>query len=121
MSEPRRSQIDIGAPPHPTDRERELSLAISRELSEATSHADRVTALTRALARYRIELEARDSREAAHAIVEQELRDQRIATVFLREGGITTLERGTGETVDRFVSYSLLGAADMIGKCTEAA
>lgn len=48
--------IDIGLPPYANDRERQLALDVFHEVETLDSAAPRLTALSKAFARYRIEL-----------------------------------------------------------------
>lgn len=89
--------IDLGPPPHPTDRERELALELGQKISYtcATQPAF-LTVLARALASYRVELQQETgARETAYTLVENELRDRRVTTIDLL-GGAFGVQRQQG-------------------------
>jgi hypothetical protein len=103
-------KIDIGPPPHPTDREREIALAIGRHVGG--SHAAFLSETARALARYRTELQERGAREAAYALVENDLRDRRIDRITVTSNFVAA-ERRTLEQVQR--APALFEAIDSLG------
>lgn len=106
------SSLDIGDPPHPTDREREIALGVGRVFENGQGRAVLLTAMARALAAYRAELlEQQGERERAYQLVECELRDRRVASVRLESNFASVLV--VGEPVTRSAS-SLRAAVDVV-------
>lgn len=107
-------KINLGPPPHPTDRERQLALEIGRIRADgSSSHAVFLTATARMLAQYRVELAGRGAREAAYALVERDLRDRQIDSVALHSSHVA-VGRSVDETIARPAEASLLAAVDLV-------